>query len=210
MTHESPESSPCQLGHFVFTADSARWTWSPELFAIAGLQPAPDLATETFLPLLAEQDRDTVRDCILRLTHTAGPFCGKLSFLTPDGRERAVTCVGDSTSDDDGTGAVLEGYAVDITDFVRENANDAVSASATHRAAIEQAKGALMVTHGIDDDAAFSVLRAFSSRHNIKLKTVAELLVDRVAAPENSELGSKATVLSALREIASEAASTAS
>jgi hypothetical protein len=47
-----------------------------------------------------------------------------------------------------------------------------------HRAVIEQAKGMLMFVYGIDSDAAFEVLRTQSQRHNVKLRLLAEQLVN--------------------------------
>jgi hypothetical protein len=47
-----------------------------------------------------------------------------------------------------------------------------------HRALIEQAKGMLMFVYGIDSDAAFDVLRTQSQRHNVKLRLLAEQIVN--------------------------------
>ena len=46
-----------------------------------------------------------------------------------------------------------------------------------HQALIEQAKGMLMFVYGIDADEAFTVLRAQSQDHNIKLRLIAEQVV---------------------------------
>ena len=50
-----------------------------------------------------------------------------------------------------------------------------------HRATIEQAKGALMLAHGITPDAAFDLLRTASQVGNTKLHTLAERFVARLA-----------------------------
>ena len=42
------------------------------------------------------------------------------------------------------------------------------------RAVIEQTKGMLMLVYGIDDAAAFQMLRQQSQQHNIKLRLIAE------------------------------------
>lgn len=42
---------------------------------------------------------------------------------------------------------------------------------------IEQAKGALMMTYGLTDDAAFAVLRAHSQNRNVKLRELAAELI---------------------------------
>jgi hypothetical protein len=45
------------------------------------------------------------------------------------------------------------------------------------RASIEQAKGMLMIAYGFDQDRAFGTLVRWSSVYNIKLRTVAEVMV---------------------------------
>ena len=46
------------------------------------------------------------------------------------------------------------------------------------RAPIEQAKGMVMLRYGVDEDAAFRVLRKWSSVHNVKLRVVAAALIE--------------------------------
>jgi GAF domain-containing protein len=65
------------------------------------------------------------------------------------------------------------------------------------RAVIEQAKGILMAERGCDEDTAFDLLRAASQRQNVKLREVAQRLVDskgdgartRPAPPPRPQLG---------------------
>ena len=59
---------------------------------------------------------------------------------------------------------------------------DAVSSITERRAVIEQAKGMLMVGYGIGPDAAFELLRNQSQRHNIKLRLLAEQVVEDLVA----------------------------
>ena len=49
-----------------------------------------------------------------------------------------------------------------------------------HRAVIEQAKGALIWRFRISDDAAFALLRRWSQSSNVKLHTLADILVNAV------------------------------
>lgn len=52
------------------------------------------------------------------------------------------------------------------------------------RAAIEQAKGMLMLRYGVDADRAFAVLRRWSQDSNTKLRTIADALVNAVCPVE--------------------------
>jgi hypothetical protein len=52
------------------------------------------------------------------------------------------------------------------------------------RPAIEQAKGALMVSYGLDADDAFLLLRRYSQHVNVKLRDVARAVVE--ALPHRS------------------------
>jgi len=55
---------------------------------------------------------------------------------------------------------------------------DGLHAAMASRAKIEQAKGMLMLRYGIEEDAAFGMLRRWSSVHNVKLRTVAAALIE--------------------------------
>ena len=56
------------------------------------------------------------------------------------------------------------------------------------RAAIEQAKGALMITYGLHEDEAFALLRRQSQHHNIKLRDIAATITDRSTDPDLADL----------------------
>jgi GAF domain-containing protein len=58
------------------------------------------------------------------------------------------------------------------------------------KAVIEQAKGMLMAQQGIDADAAFDVLRRASQRENVKVREIAQRLVDRANGHEATGQGS--------------------
>ena len=77
---------------------------------------------------------------------------------------------------------MIVGHLVDVTDFRQDAVNvevgQAVQDFAEHRAVIEQAKGVLMQLYSVDADMAWSLLRAFSSDTNRKVRDIAEVLVD--------------------------------
>jgi ANTAR domain len=87
-------------------------------------------------------------------------------------------------------GLYLEGHVIDLTvlrvEGARGAATEAVQSSARHRAVIEQAKGALMLTFGLSADAAFALLTWHSQRSNRKVREIATDLMARVHKDELS------------------------
>jgi GAF domain-containing protein len=58
---------------------------------------------------------------------------------------------------------------------------DNLQTALSTRMVIEQAKGILMGQQGIEPDAAFDILRKASQRENVKLRVIAQRLVDRAS-----------------------------
>lgn len=56
-------------------------------------------------------------------------------------------------------------------------------------AAIEQAKGALMVTYGLSADAAFALLRFHSQKRNVKIRSIADGVTAMMSSSPNSAEG---------------------
>jgi hypothetical protein len=65
----------------------------------------------------------------------------------------------------DGSGASEDGFNAALAEIVES------------RAIIEQAKGMLMFVYGIDADTAFEKMRYLSQQHNVKLRALAERIV---------------------------------
>jgi len=70
-----------------------------------------------------------------------------------------------------------------------------LSEAMKHRAVIEQAKGMLMASQGCDEDSAFELLVRASQRENLKLREIAQRIVDnaitRRTATENDDRGAR-------------------
>ena len=90
--------------------------------------------------------------------------------------------MGEGVRSADGDVEQLVGYYLDLTpEFAAENAaaaDAAVAASAAAREIIEQAKGILMLGYGLDADAAFAMLRWWSRNRNVKVRDIAERLIE--------------------------------
>ena len=181
MAHSvSPDDG--QAMSFEYEVESARWTWSEGLRALHGLGVDDQPTTGMMLESMVEEDRLLMLTRFKHHLDHPGPYSCVYRLVSATGQVRRVIFVGESEAVD-GTVKRLSGFVVDITEPMRQSAREAVAASAEHRAAIEQAKGALMLTFGIAEDGAFDLLRAYSSRHNIKLAQVAERIVSGLADP---------------------------
>ncbi len=117
-----------------------------------------------------------------RIRETRAAFSSRHRIRDVHGRIHHVIVVGNQLRDDSGQVVGSDGFYVDLTayeDDRRSEMSAQVAEFAEHRAAIEQAKGMLMVVYGIDAAAAFDLLRWRSQQANVKLRLLAEqILVD--------------------------------
>ena len=92
-----------------------------------------------------------------------------------------VVVVGDLKYGPGGAVIGTSGFYVDLTDEfdadVQHSMDEVVAALTESRAAINQAMGILMLTHGISADQAFDVLAWRSKQTNTKLRTIAARFV---------------------------------
>ena len=181
MTRDGAQSDG-QAMSFEYEAESGRWTRSQGLRELHDLAPGQEPTTDLILDRMVEEDRPVMMARFKHHLDHPGPYSCVYSLVRSDGRIRRVIFVGESEAVD-GDVKRLTGFVVDLTVPIRETARAAVAASAEHRGAIEQAKGALMLTFGVEEDGAFELLRAYSSRHNIKLAEVAHRIVSGLCDP---------------------------
>jgi hypothetical protein len=135
---------------------------------------------------MVEEDRPEMLARFRHHLEHEGPYACVYRLRDPQGQVRRVMFVGQSEAVA-GTVKRLTGIVVDVTEPLVQHAREAVAASAAHRAAIEQAKGALMLRFGVDADGAFGLLRTYSNQHNIRLATLAERMVAGFSAPTSDE-----------------------
>ncbi|MFC6286371.1 PAS and ANTAR domain-containing protein [Nocardioides sp. GCM10027113] len=169
------------VGVYVWRVRQDRWWWSEDLYRIHGFEPGEVVPTTSLL--VAHQHPDDlvkVWGAIGGALRDGGPYSCYHRILDSDRRTRNVVMVGEATADDDGDVMWMRGFVVDLTEQRRHDLQvsitEAVEGATRHRAAIEQAKGALMLTYGLDAETAFEVLRRCSQRANVKLSLLAERL----------------------------------
>ncbi len=177
-----------ELGWFDYDLTTDRWSWSATLFRIHGFEPGEIVpSTAIFVSHKHPEDRVHTDEVLADVLATGQPFCCRHRIITSRREVRTVVTIGQGVLDDIGQVVRVTGYFVDITDAAtavsQQAIREAVAGSAAARAQVEQAKGALMVVQGVSADDAFAVLRWHSSHANVKLRDLAQLIVDEIGRP---------------------------
>jgi hypothetical protein len=175
-------------GRYRFDRRNGTWWWSPEMFTLHGLpatsaQPAPG----EHPGCQNAEDRTRILEALARACQDGHAFALETRLVRADGRARAVVLVGEPQRDSTGEVAAVEGMCVDITesrphgsDLERAEALEAevgqLRAAMASRAAIEQAKGILMLLTSCGDQVAFDLLAHISSHTHRKVRDVAEVI----------------------------------
>ncbi|WP_315097713.1 ANTAR domain-containing protein [uncultured Cellulomonas sp.] len=176
-------ASTTRAGRFQFTSTTERWWWSDEMFRIHGMEPAEVVpTTELFLSHVHPEERTRVAEA---LAVSADPEARTCEYRLVDlaGTEHHVTLVVAHQAPDGAVGT-SSGFVVDATRqrdlLVAEQVNEQLTAALESHAAIDQAKGVLMLTYGVDSETAFAMLRTSSQQHNVRLRTLAARVVHAV------------------------------
>lgn len=153
---------------------------------------SPPPATDDYLRYQHAEDRARVLEAIARACTDGRAFALETRIIRSDGRDRAVVLVGEPQRDPSGDVCAVEGMCVDITDC-RPPGSDAdraraleaeveqMRAAMSSRAAIEQAKGILMLLTGCGDQVAFDLLTHISSHTHRKVRDIAEVITRSAA-----------------------------
>lgn len=199
------------IGHYHYDIVRGCWEWDDQLYEIHGYVPGEvRVDLDLILSHKHPDDRDEASQVIEAALLGGEPFSAYQRIITTDGRVRNVVKVGTGIVDEHRHVVALDGFYIDLTSHVRHHevtaADEAVAAATEHRAAIEQAKGMIMVTHRLDADAAFAVLSWWSMKANMKLHLIAERLVAYAALDELTDPEAKLRIDRALHDIANNSA----
>ncbi|MFI6040342.1 PAS and ANTAR domain-containing protein [Nocardia sp. NPDC051321] len=178
--------TPQRVGSFEYRFADQRWEWSSEVAEIHGYRPGTvEPTTELLLAHRHPEDSELVAAAIAAAVENGQPFSSRHRIVDAAGGVRHIMVVGDHMYDEAGEIIGTSGYFVDITATVVSDRRDALTDSLPEvmaaRAAIEQAKGMLMLAYGIDAEQAFNVLRWRSQETNTKLRLLTEQFVHDVA-----------------------------
>ncbi len=170
--------SPQRVGWFRFHFADERWEWSDQVHRLHGYQPGSIVPT-TALVLSHKHPDDYVELAAtldeIRRTHRT--FSTRHRIIDTQEVVHDVIVIGDQLYDDGGDVVGTHGFYVDVTDTDRsreELLSAAVAEIAENRAAIEQAKGMLMLIYRISEDSAFELLKWRSQETNVKLRVLAD------------------------------------
>ena len=138
------------VGSFRFWFVGQRWEWSDEVARMHGYEPGSVVpTTDLLLSHKHPDDRQHVQDQLDHLLHFGGSFSSRHRFIDTAGREHTVIVLADRMLDGNGAVVGSEGYYIDLTDTFHQARRQALDDSLPElfeaRAAIEQAKGALMI-----------------------------------------------------------------
>ncbi|MBE7700388.1 PAS and ANTAR domain-containing protein [Oerskovia sp. Sa1BUA8] len=174
-------------GQYRVDLRTGEWWWSEEVYHLHGL--TPDAAAPS-AGLLASHKHPDDRDTVLRelsvLRTTGRPFSCSHRIVDARGRTKTVTVTGQGRRD--ASGAVVEviGMVIDTSaayeETLRREVTRQVAVGLEDRAVVDQAKGVLMASHGLDPDGALDLLVVHASESSRRLPDVARELIGALAA----------------------------
>ncbi len=188
-------------GRFRYDRRAGTWTWSPEMAALLNLaRNGAHPCTELLVRSLHPGDRPGAVDALTAACSAGLPFALRVRLGSRGGEERPAVLVGEPVLDATGAVSALEGVLVEVPPEPRPAAprpaaggteEDRIRALETEvaqlrtamssRAAIEQAKGILMLLTNCGDQVAFDLLAHISSNSHRKVRDVAVAIVESAA-----------------------------
>ncbi len=188
-TVEPTQTSARRLaGRYRYDRRSGTWWWSPEMYGLFRLGPSPaEPGTELLVRHQHPDDRGRTLDALTGACTEGRPFSLQVRVADGDGGLRPVVLLGEPELDGNGAVSAVEGVAVEVPPEParppRHEDSDRVRALETEvgqlrtamasRAAIEQAKGILMLLTSCGDQVAFDLLAHISSHTHRKVRDVA-------------------------------------
>jgi hypothetical protein len=170
--------TPQCAGWFRFYFEGHRWEWSDQVQRMHGYIPGTVTpTTELVLSHKHPADRPQVAEAIKDMIRRRQAFSTRHRIVDTGGIIHHVVVVGDQFCDDGGDVVGTHGFYIDVTPAPTRNREESISAKvaeiAMRRGTIDRTKGMLMLVYGIDEDAAFNLLKTLSQSSNTKLAELA-------------------------------------
>jgi PAS domain S-box-containing protein len=181
--------TPQRAGWFRFYFEDQRWEWSDQVQRMHGYEPGTVTpTTELVIAHKHPADRNQLAATINEMIEHRRPFSTRHRIVDTRGNTHEVVVVGDQFRDSSGDVIGTHGFYVDVTPTSsrkrEENISAKVAEIAERRGAIDRTKGMLMLVYGVDELAAFNLLKSLSQVRNMKLGVLAEQI-----AKDFSDLG---------------------
>lgn len=185
---------PQLVGSFRYYLADRRWEWSDEVAVMHGYEPGTVVpTTELLLAHKHPDDRARVATTLTGTVQHGEPFCSRHRIIDTRGETHRVIVVGDRLIGESGDLLGTAGFYIDVTETDAgdrpETRDGGLADLHESRAAIEQAKGALMLVYGISAEKAFDVLVWRSQETNTKLRRLAQRLVAELSEAANAPTG---------------------
>ncbi len=188
-------------GRYRYDRRAGTWSWSPEMAVLLNLaRNGATPCTELLVRSLHPGDRPRTLDAIAGACTAGSPFALRVRLGSRSGGERAAVLIGEPVLDAAGAVDALEGVLVEVPPepgppehrpSTADDGEDRVHALETEvtqlrtamssRAAIEQAKGILMLLTSCGEQVAFDLLAHISSNSHRKVRDVAVAIVESAA-----------------------------
>ncbi|NUU19719.1 ANTAR domain-containing protein [Cellulomonas humilata] len=170
------------VGQFRCASAGERWWWSDQMFLIHGMRPGDVVPTrELLLAHVHHDDRQVVADVLDQSVAGSDTRGCEYSLLDLSGKAHRVVLAAAGGAGDDVTGFLVDVTAARDT-LLAERVNADLALALESHAAIDQAKGILMLIYGVDDEAAFRLLKQSSQKRNVRLRSLAGRVIDAAAA----------------------------
>lgn len=178
---------PQRVGWFRFYFEGQHWVWSDEVQRMHGYVPGTVTpTTELVLSHKHPADRPEVADGINAMIRRRQAFSTRHRIVDTGGIIHHVLVVGDQFCDDSGKVVGTHGFYIEITPAPARSREDSISAKVAEivgrRGVIDRTKGMLMLIYGIDEDAAFNMLKSLSQTGNIRLGLLAQRIAEDFSA----------------------------
>ncbi|TAM72946.1 PAS and ANTAR domain-containing protein [Mycobacterium sp.] len=178
---------PQRVGWFRFYFEGERWVWSDEVQRMHGYQPGTVTpTTELVLSHKHPADRPQVTDGINDMIRRRQAFSTRHRIVDTGGLIHHVIVVGDRFCDDNDEVIGTHGFYIEVTPVLNRSREESISAKvseiAGRRGVIDRTKGMLMLVYGLDEDAAFNMLKTLSQSRNMKVGLLAQRIAEDFSA----------------------------
>lgn len=186
------------VGAYRFDLVTASWWWSDEVYAMYGYERGEVVPTsELMLAHNHPDDRQVNIPALDARCRTGRPFSYIHRILDAKQSVKTLAISGQGRLGDSTTSVLgATGFIVDVSDVGRATyqaeVSEALGEILESRSIIEQAKGILMLTYGLDDEDAFALLRHHSSIANVKIRVLADGLLELARSGAITSLGMRA------------------